>query len=317
MTEERMQKAEFGTWIGIVGNLGLAVMKGAMGYFSGSKALIADALHSASDVAGSFVVLTGLRAAKQPKEDQRALGQGRPEVMISIIVSVVLLAIGCEIAVTSLKTLYHGVASAPRASALVAIAISIVVKEFMFQYKSRLGSKLSTPRFTVFEGERRSDLYSSLAALVGVLGAIIGNYSGYAYLYYLDPLAGVFIAFLVLRMGCRLVMEAVHSHMEHKLHEDDAKALIQTVQTIKGVIAVDELRAREHGHYVLVDIQISVNPRISVQEGHEIARLAKQALMKRFHHVSDVSIHVNPYDPGYPYKNNADSDPDHYPTLLH
>jgi divalent metal cation (Fe/Co/Zn/Cd) transporter len=80
---------------------------------------------------------------------------------------------------------------------------------------------------------------------------------------------------------------------------------------------VDELRAREHGHYVLVDVKISVNPKISVYEGHDIARLVKQQLMMRFTHVSDVFIHVNPYDPGYPYKNNVDPDQDENASLLH
>ena len=89
------------------------------------------------------------------------------------------------------------------------------------------------------------------------------------------------------------------------------------VQRVKGVITVDGLRAREHGQYVIVDVKISVNPRISVSEGHEIAKMAKQHLMKRFSHVSDVLVHVNPYDPGYPYKNNVDPDHDEIPTVLH
>ncbi|OXM86819.1 cation diffusion facilitator family transporter [Paenibacillus rigui] len=317
MTEERVQKAETGAWIGIIGNLGLAVLKGGVGYFSGSKALIADALHSASDAAGSFAVLARLRNARLSSDEDRAHGQTKSETLTTIFLSVLLLAIGCEIAIHSAKAIYHGVDAAPKATALLAIAISIVIKEVIFQYKYRLRKQLSSQQVLAYAWERRSDMYASIAAFFGVLGAILGNYSGYTYLYYLDPLAGVFIAVLVLRMGYRLVTQSIHNHMEHLLQEEDARALIQTVQTIKGVIAVDELRAREHGHYVLVDVKISVNPRISIQEGHEIARLAKQALMKRFHHVSDVHIHVNPYDPGYPYKNNVDSDTDHYPTLLH
>lgn len=317
MTQERVQKAEFGAWIGIVGNLGLAVMKGVMGYFSGSKVLVADALHSAANMAGAFVMLSGLRAAKLPPEEHRPSGKGRTETITAIVVSVLMLVIACEMVLSALKTLVHGAASAPKPAALIAIAISIVAKEVIHQYKFRLGKKLTHHELIAYSWERRSDLYASIAALVGVLGAIIGSYSGYSYLYNLDPLAGLFIALLILRMGYRLVVDAIHNHLEQTLHEEDAKALIQTVQTIKGVIAVDELRAREHGHYVLVDVKISVNPRISVHEGHEIARLARQALMKRFHHVSNVFIHVNPYDPGYPYKNNVDSDPDHYPTLLH
>jgi divalent metal cation (Fe/Co/Zn/Cd) transporter len=89
------------------------------------------------------------------------------------------------------------------------------------------------------------------------------------------------------------------------------------VQKIKGIITVDELRARERGHYVLVDVKISVNPKISVHEGHEIARLVKQQLLKRFIHVSEVYIQVNPYDPGFPYKNNVDPDQSENASILH
>ncbi|CRF29141.1 ferrous iron efflux protein F [Mycobacterium tuberculosis] len=92
--------------------------------------------------------------------------------------------------------------------------------------------------------------------------------------------------------------------------------MIDTVQRVKGVISIDDLRAREHGHYVVVDIKISVNPRISIQEGYDIAKIVKFTLMKRFIHVSDVFVHVTPYDSGYPYKNH-DLQADDMPTLLH
>jgi divalent metal cation (Fe/Co/Zn/Cd) transporter len=118
-------------------------------------------------------------------------------------------------------------------------------------------------------------------------------------------------------MGYKLIMESIHDTMDHVLHHEEADELLKAVQRVPGVIAVDSLRAREHGHYVIVDVKISVNPRISVMDGHDIAKHVKHMLLNRFIHVSDVFIHVNPYDPGYPYKNNVDSEQDDFPSLLH
>ena len=316
MTDERFQKAEFAAWVGIVGNLALAVLKGVIGFLANSKALLADAAHSASDVAGSFAVLIGLRAAKLPPDDDHPYGHGKAESIASIIVSVLLLFVGVEIGISALKTLWGGVDAPPKSYALIVIVISLVAKEAMFQYKYRLGKKLASQALIANAWEHRSDVYSSLAALAGVLGAILGKYLGMPYFYYLDPAAGLFVSLLVLKMGYDLVMEAIHNTMDHVLHQEDAAELITAVQRVKGVIAVDDLRAREHGHYVIVDLKISVNPKITVLDGHDIAKAVKQQLMKRFIHVSDVLVHVNPYDPGYPYK-TMDSEQDDFPTLLH
>lgn len=317
MTKERFIKAQWAAWIGIVGNLGLAVMKGFVGYISNSKALMADAAHSASDVAGSLAVLIGLRAAQMPPDEDHPYGHGKAESVAAIVISVILLFVGIEIFINSVKALYHGVSAPPGGIALIAIIISIVVKEAMFQYKYRLGKQLSSQALVANAWEHRSDVYSSIAALIGVGGAVLGGVLGISWLYYLDPVAGIVVSAQILRMGYGLIKESVHNTLDHVLHMDETQELYQTIQTMHGVIAVDELRAREHGHYVIVDLKISVNPRITVLEGHDIAKAVKHRLLTRFTHVSDVFIHVNPYDPGYPYKNNVDPDQDDFPTLLH
>jgi cation diffusion facilitator family transporter len=317
MTEDRFVKAEFAAWIGIVGNIILAVMKGIVGYISNSRALIADAAHSASDVAGSIAVLIGLKAAKMPPDEDHPYGHGKAESIAAIVVSVLLLLVGVEIAISSIESIAAGVEAPPLWYALVAIAISIIAKEVMFQYKFRLGKQLNSQALIANAWEHRSDVYSSIAALIGVGGAIIGQFVGMPFLYLLDPAAGFFVSLLVLRMGYRLVMESIHSTMDHVLHDEDAEELKEAVQQIKGVIAIDDFRAREHGHYVIVDVKISVNPKISVLEGHDIGKSVKLELMERFSHVSDVFIHVNPYDPGFMYKNDTDSGDDNHHTILH
>lgn len=317
MTDSRFGKAEKAAWLGIVGNLALAGMKGTIGILAGSKALLADAVSSASDVAGSLAVLVGIRAAKKPADADHPYGHGKAETIAAIVVSVLMILIGFEIGMSALESLRNGVAEPPHWIALVALGVSIGVKEALFRYNFRLGQKLSSHALIANAWDHRTDVFASIAASIGVAGAIAGKYLGQPNLYFLDPAASLFVSVLVLRMGYKLIKESVHNTMDHVLHEEDAAELVQAVQRIKGVITVDGLRAREHGHYVIVDVKISVNPRITVAEGHEIAKLVKQHLMKRFTHVSDVFVHVNPYDPGYPYKNNVDPDQDEFPTVLH
>lgn len=316
MSEKRFKKAQFAAWLGIVGNIGLAAMKGTVGWLSGSKALLADAANSALDVVGSVAVLIGLRAARRPPDADHPYGHGKAEPISAIVVSVLLLVVGLEIGINSVRSMIGGVAEPPKEFALIAIGISIVVKEFLFQYNFRLGKKLSSQALIASAWDHRTDVMTSVAVLIGVGGAVLGSYAGQPMLYYLDPAAGLFVAFLVLRMGYKLVKDSVHATMDHTLHEEDTEELLETAQRVKGVIAVNELRAREHGHYVIVDIKISVNPKITVLEGHDIGKAVKHQLLSKFSHVSDVFIHVNPYDPGYPYK-DVDSEHPDFPTLLH
>jgi cation diffusion facilitator family transporter len=317
MSDKQHAKAVVAAWLGIIGNVGLAALKGVVGWMAGSKALMADAAHSASDVIGSLAVLIGLRTAQQPPDEDHPYGHGKAESISAIVVSILLILVGFEIGVSAIKSIIHGVTEAPRSYALIVITISIFAKEILFQYKYRLGKKLGSKALMANAWEHRSDVYSSLAAFAGVGGAVLGGWMGMPSLYYLDPAAGLFVSLLVVKMGYKLIKESIHDTMDHVLHQEEADELLKTVQRVPGVIAVDSLRAREHGHYCIVDVKISVNPRISVMEGHDIAKHVKHLLLSRFIHVSDVFIHVNPYDPGYPYKNNVDSEQDDFPSLLH
>lgn len=316
MSIDRFAKAEMGAWVGIIGNILLAGVKGIAGFFSGSQALIADAFHSASDVAGSFAVLVGLKAAKRPPDKDHPYGHGKAESIAAIVVSVLLLVVGIELAISAVKSIWHGNVVVPEWYALAAIILSIAVKEGMFQYKFRLGKRLSSQALIANAWEHRSDVYSSIAALAGVGAAMIGGKLGISWLLYMDPVAGAVVALLVLRMGYRLVLDSIHSTMDHVLHDEDANPLIRAVQSVDGVITVDELRAREHGHYVIVDVKISVNPRLTVAEGHTVAKRVKKHLMQRFIHVADVFVHVNPFDPGFPYRSQEARGGEDTSTLL-
>jgi cation diffusion facilitator family transporter len=292
---QRFKQAEFAAWVGIVVNIFLAIFKMAIGLIGNSRALVADAVHSASDVVGSLAVLVGLRAAKLPPDEDHPYGHGKAESIAAIIVAVILFMVGVQIAYSSFEALFEPIVS-PSLIAVYAALISIVIKEIMFQYKYRLGKKLRSDALIINAWEHRSDVLSSIAAVLGIGGAVLGGYIGVSWMVYLDPGAGILVSLLVMRMAWILGKESIHNTLDHVLHEEDAFELKKTAEEVEGVIQVDELHAREHGHYVIIDIKIAVDPYLTVEEGHAIGKVVKETLIKKHEYVQDVLIHVNPYD---------------------
>lgn len=293
--QERFKKAEFVAIIGIIGNLILAVLKWVIGVYANSRALVADAVNSASDVAGSLAVFIGLRAAKQPPDEDHPYGHGKAESIAAIIVAVLLVLVGFEIGKSSFQAFFQPI-EAPKLIALVAVIVSIAIKETMYRYTFSMGKKLNSDALIVTAYDHRSDVYSSLAALVGIGCAILGEKLTIGWLVYADPVAGLFVSILILKLAWKLGSESIHNALDHVLHEEDTIELRKIVESIPEVKKIDELHAREHGHYVIIDLKISVDPYITVEEGHRVGKKVKQKLMEE-RHVENVFVHINPYNP--------------------
>ncbi len=291
----KFSKAELATWLGVIVNGLLAIMKGVIGSLSGSTALIADAADSASDVASSIAVLIGLQKAQKPPDEDHPYGHGKAENIATIIVAILLIVVGAEIALSSIKILFGETPSAPSGIALIAIVISIVAKELMFQYTFRLAKKINSSALLADAWHHRSDALSSTATFIGVLGAVIGKQLNYPILVYLDPLAGIFVSIIVIKFGYQLAKEASLIMMEQVLDSEQTKPLMETATKIKGVKRVDELFARTHGHYLVIDIKISVDSSISIEEGHSISKRVKEGLLENHQDIKKVFVHLNPY----------------------
>lgn len=292
---ERFKQAEFAAIVGVIGNIVLAIIKGVLGFLGNSRALIADAAHSASDVLGSIAVFVGLRAAKQPPDEDHPYGHGKAESIAAIIVAVLLFIVGIEIGRSAFTAFFKSI-SPPNILAVYGALLSIIAKESMFQYKFRLGKKIKSDAIIVNAYEHRSDVYSSLAALVGIGFALLGDKLGVSWLEYADPLAGLFVSLLILKMAWTLGADSIHTTLDHVLHEDETEQLRKVVEGVPQVKKIDELYAREHGHYVIVDIKISIDPFMTVEEGHRVGKLVKEKLMA-VNNVHNVMVHINPYSP--------------------
>ena len=289
----RFKKAEFAAMVGVVGNILLAGLKWGVGIYANSKALVADAVHSASDVAGSLAVYIGLKAAKAPPDEDHPYGHGKAESIAAIIVAVLLMLVGVEIGRSSFEAFFHPI-EPPKSIAIVAVVVSIIVKEGMFRYKYKLGKQLKSDALIVNAYEHRSDVYSSIAALIGISAAVLGGIFGIGWLEYADPVTGLLVALLVIRMAWKLGKESIHNTLDHVLHDEDTEEFRTVVQSIPEVKNLDELHAREHGHYVIIDLKISVDPHITVEQGHRIGKSVKKKLMEN-KNVQNVLVHINPY----------------------
>jgi cation diffusion facilitator family transporter len=300
----RFKKAEFAAMVGVVGNIVLAVLKWIIGIYANSTALVADAVHSASDVAGSLAVYIGLKAAKAPPDEDHPYGHGKAESIAAIIVAVLLLLVGVEIGRSAIESFLKPI-EAPKSIAIVAVIVSIIVKEGMFRYKYRLGKQLNSDALIVNAYEHRSDVYSSIAALIGISAAVIGGKLGIGWLEYADPVTGLLVAIFIIRMAWILGKESIHNTLDHVLHDEDTEEFKTVVRSIPEVKKLDELHAREHGHYVIIDLKISVDPHISVEQGHRIGKCVKKKLMEN-RNVQNVLVHINPYSEDGSFEDNID-----------
>ncbi|GMK47252.1 cation transporter [Paenibacillus glycanilyticus] len=293
-TEQRYAKAKPAEQAGLWGTAALALFKGIVGGLAGSKSLLADAFRTAAEFAAAFALLSG-----KQEGSKKTAAMLRTEALTKVFLAVFFLITSLEIGISAIRSIAEGVDKPPHWTTLAAILLSLLVREMFFSQK-----------------ERGSSLYCSLAALVGAGGAMLGKAAALPALYYLDPAAAIVIAVIVMLSGYRTIAGFVRKDAKAEIQSEDTEILMQLIQRVEGVITVESIQAKEQGHYVVADIVISVNPRISVLEGHEIAKRTKQLLLTRFGHVTDVTIHVEPYDPGYPYKSNHDPNQEQMPTLL-
>lgn len=312
----RSTPSEVVSWTGIMGHILLAIFKGLAGYFAGSKALMTDGLYSASNAAASLSERISWQPFRQKKHLSHIDRTGETKPIVGILISVVLLTLGLQLITSAVKGFSAYESDVNVEYAFIALIISLAINEAIFQFQYRQSIKQGDGKHKSYVENHRFSLYSSLTVLVGMSLVMLGDFMNWPALLYMDHIAMLLIAGLIIRKGYLLIVRSVSSRLNQEVQKEETATFIETVQRVRGVITVDELKAHEHGHYVSIDVQISVNPRITMLEAHDISECAKNLLMHRFLHVSEVRIKAVPYDPGYPYKSNYEIADDDMTTLL-
>ena len=271
-------------WVCLAGNVLLFVLKGIIGFISGSLAVLADSLHSGADVLDSSITLIAIHLGKKPPDRTHPYGHGKTEFVAGAFIGIVLLIGTACIVVTSAGHLLRKVHyPQPHFIALAAAAISVLVNETLFRWTICAAKRVNSAAIEAEAWDNRSDAFSSMPVFLGVLGAQFGFSS-------LDPLAALFVGLLVGKIGFQLLSKNLHGLMDVPLHSEEISRIRELVVAVPGVKGIDYLRTRGMGRHYLADLQILVNARTTVEKSNAIAREVRSALRREIKHLEDITI---------------------------
>ena len=294
---QRAAAASRSTWVSVVVNVVLATTQIVVGVLSKSSALVADGVHSLSDLVSDFVVLLATRASRKDADEDHPYGHQRFETAASLALGGILLAVGGGMVWSALQKLEAPeTISTVHASALWVAMVAIAAKELLFRYMLGVAKAVKSSMLVANAWHARSDAASSLVVSIG----LIGNLAGYPLL---DPIAALIVGFMVCRMGWSFGWDALHDLMDRAVDDAEVQAIRQTLLQTPGVAGVHDIRTRKMGDMIVADAHIEVKSTLTVEEGHNIAVAARQAVLKR-HRVLNLMTHVDPA-----HKPDLDHDP--------
>ncbi len=281
-------------WISLISNIVLTILKIVVGTLFHSPVLLADGYHNAGDVIASGAALTSMRISKRPADEDHPYGHGKAEVISSAIVGIILIIAALYIAYESITAFFHEPEKASLIAFFTAI-ISLVWKLILYVYTIKIGKKTNSKGLIATAYDHLADVYASIAAVLGIGLALVGELTTIHILTYGDPIAGIIVTILVFKLAYGMLLEAIDTLMEKSVSRDTLDNFASLILTIPEVKRIDRLRAREHGHYVLVDLRVSVPGGLTIQEGHDIIRKIKKTIMVKHQNVEEVLIHLNPW----------------------
>jgi cation diffusion facilitator family transporter len=285
---ERAAAASRSTWVSVVVNLALTSTQIVAGVLTKSHGLIADGIHSLSDLVADFVVLLANHHSQKDADADHPYGHHRYETAASLVLGALLLAVGLGMLWSSfLKLEQPEAVQKVHAAALWVAGGALVAKELLFRYMLAVAKRVKSSMLVANAWHARSDAASSLVVGVG----IIGNLAGYAIL---DPIAAAIVGFMVAKMGWGFGWDAMHDLMDRAIDEKEVAAIRQTLEETAGVQGVHDIRTRKMGDMIVVDAHIEVDATLSVEAGHDIAVQARNRVLQR-HRVLNLMTHVDPW----------------------
>jgi cation diffusion facilitator family transporter len=285
--QERASAAKRSTWVSVVVNILLCTAQILTGIFAKSQALIADGIHSLSDLVGDFVVLFANHHSQKDADEDHPYGHQRFETAASMVLGALLIIVALGMLWAAFEKLknpediptVHG-------AALWVVGIALVSKELLFRYMLMIAKRVKSSMLVANAWHARSDAASSLVVAVG----IIGNLAGYPIL---DPIAALFVGLMIGKMGWSFGASAFHDLMDRSADEQEVAAISATLLETPGVLGVHDVRTRKMGDMILVDAHIEVDAHLTVEVGHDIGLAARHAVMQR-HRVLNLLTHIDP-----------------------
>lgn len=274
--------------ISLISNTLLALMKILIGFLASSTALIADGFHSVSDMASTIIVMISIKFSETPADKNHPYGHEKAEALGTNILAVILILTAVFLGRDAFLRILSGKLAKPGTWALAAAFISIVVKELLYRFTIKIGREINSRGLIADAHHHRSDVFSSIAALIGIGGARLG-------FEFLDPLAGLVVAFLILKVGYEIMRDTAYELMDGRPDLDKIDEIRVIANSITGVIEIHDLKLRSYGPSYIVDLKIVVQDQLSVFEGHKIASKVENKIIEESEAVKDVLVHVDPY----------------------
>ena len=293
VSEPEFQKiANKVSFLTILANTGLSLLKLLAGILAHSSAMISDAIHSASDVLSTIVVIIGIRLASKEPDREHPYGHERLECVAAIVLAIVLLITGLGIGADALGKIMKGNydnLQTPGVPALIAAILSIAVKEGMYWYTRFYAIKIDSSALMADAWHHRSDAFSSIGALIGIAGARLGYPI-------MDSVASLVIFLFIVKAAYDIFKDAMDKMVDHSCDEETEKAIYACVMKNEKVLGIDLLQTRIFGNKIYVDVEIAADGSYTLREAHTIAEAVHEDIEKNFPKVKHIMIHVNPAD---------------------
>lgn len=290
LTDTRYRQVRNVTLVGSLIDFLLGVGKILIGYTAQSQALVADGIHSLSDLVTDFMVIFASKHAHRKADETHPYGHGRIETLTTTALGIALFAVAVGITWDAVRRLFEPeLLLDPGPMALVAAAISILAKEAIYHYTMHAARRLRSGMLRANAWHSRSDAISSVVVLIGVAGTMAG-------LPYLDAIAAVGVALMIAKIAWDLSWKSARELIDTALDADEVAAIRSKIKSVHGVRELHMLRTRRSGSDALVDVHLLVDPTLSVSEGHQIGEKVRQTLIGEIEDVADVTVHIDPED---------------------
>lgn len=289
---ETLELAMQASYVSLAGNVFLTAGKFIAGVLGNSMVMIADAVHSASDVFSTLIVMLAVKISGKPEDADHEYGHERFESIGAISLALMLAAIGLGMGFNGFETLIEGAykeAPLPSVTALVAALISILVKEWMYRYTRRVGEECRSEALIADAWHHRSDAMSSIGSLIGIAASRMG-------FAFMDALSSIVICVFIVQSAFEIFMSAVNKLTDRACDVEIEESMRRTIEGLEGVERLDVLKTRQFGSKSYVDVEISVDGDLSLRAAHDIAERVHDRIEMEFEDVKHCTVHVNPMD---------------------
>lgn len=272
--------------VNVIGNILMILIKGYLGVVAGSKGLIADAVHSSADLLATVVMIIGLNISEREKDDRYPYGYGNAEYIVAIVIYLFLFVIGLYILFDGARAILEGRRVTPCLSAAWGALFSIAINELMFRQSLCAGTQINSPSMVAKAWESRSDVLSSVAVLIGILGAKMG-------FWFMDPLAAISVGVIIVHICFKNVKDAVLSLLD-RASENGLEPVQNALATVKDIAGIKDLKARQMGQVMEFEVELHVPDDITVSQGEKIKREVIKTLQKMTNKKSTVKVKLFP-----------------------